>query len=106
MQLFDDPSYFLPGKVLWNWLDVDLDRPVYEQEMLVGCEDVLSVKYPTGVLLDVSFFQQMEAEAHFVVEIVPLGDEWKPEVRRVCGTFEALIATVSELTPVARNWKL
>ena len=106
MRLFVDHSVFAPGRVMWDHLDdVDVARPLNEQDSLVGCEDVLTVEYPNDVLLDVSFLRSPEPDAHFVVAVVPRSDEWAPAVKRVCRSFDELRKTVMDLAAVAREWK-
>jgi hypothetical protein len=106
MRLFADHSVFAPGHVMWDNLgDVDVARPLSDQESLVGCEDVLAIEYPNDVLLDVSFVRREEPDAHFVVAVVPRSDEWNPAVEKVCRSFEELTKGVMELAAVARDWK-
>jgi hypothetical protein len=106
MRLFADHSVFAPGRVMWDNLDdVDVARPLHDQPSLIGCEDVLAVAYPNDVLLDVSFVQRADPDAHFVVAVVPRNDGWKPTVEKVCRSFDELTTTVVGLAAIARNWK-
>src|SRR3954453_20802290 len=101
MRLFETGE-LEPGEVQWDNLDdLDPSLPLNEQESLIGCEDVLAVRYPNDVLLDVSFLARSSADAFFLVAIVPRNPEgWKPVLERKCQTFGELTAVVRELAPV------
>lgn len=91
---------------MWdNFDDIDPDVPLVAQESLIGCEDVLAVRYPNDVLLDVGFYARTRPDARFVVHVVPRGDEWKPVAERECHTIDEVLRAVNELIPLARDWK-
>jgi hypothetical protein len=108
MRLFPDHSVFAPGKVYWDHLDdLDPNAPPLEQESLSGVEDVLAVRYPSGAWLDVSYFARASGNAHFLVAVVAPGDgdrDWEPDVARKCHDFGEVVAAVTTLAPLARDW--
>ena len=105
MRLFTKKD-FGNGEVMWNHLDdVDPKLPLRKQESLIGCEDVLTVKYANGYWLDVSFFQRSSSKAHFVVVVVGPDEEWESAAQRKCETFDELRKTVIELAPIAESGK-
>lgn len=106
MRLIQDDE-LRPGEVRFNHLDeIDPSLPPEAQESLVAVEDVLSVWYANGVVLEVSFYRRMTPEAFFAVEVVPIvpGTEWTPAVRKECREWDALRTAVLKLASVARNW--
>jgi len=105
MRLFTKKD-FGNGEVMWDHLD-DLDPklPLHKQEALIGCEDVLAVRYPNGFWLDVSFFQRSSPKACFVVAVVGPDEEWESALKKECKTFEELREVVIALVPTAEGEK-
>lgn len=80
---------FHPGKVVFNDFDIDIERPLNEQEFSLK-EDILQVNYNDEFIIDIGWYPEFDIKGEFKISVIE-NFEWdEPIMQKKCNDIKTL----------------
>lgn len=95
-------SIIFGGRIIYNEYDIDLDRPLEEQEFELT-EDLVLIEYSENLMLDIGWYPEFSLDGNLIVKVIK-NKEWnKPIFEEMVYSNNQLLSAIKSALDVIEN---